>query len=261
MTICTLASSSSGNCTIVSQGKTHLLIDAGISLRRIREGLRLFGITPNELTGVLVTHEHSDHINGIKMLVKYHKTPVFASYGAGYGIGGVMPEADPYINFIEIGVTFELGDIVVSSFKTPHDAIDSVGYRLVAGGKTLSYATDLGKVTDEVLEAASGADIAVIEANHDSEMLRSGPYPQFLKRRILSAHGHLSNNDSGKFAVRLAMSGTRIVQLAHLSRENNTPGLARQTVEDALTASGVAVGSQISLDVAPPFTPGKQYVL
>jgi len=261
MTVWTLASSSSGNCTVVSQGDTHLLIDAGISLRRMRAGLRAFGLTPDDLTGVLVTHEHSDHISGIEMLVKYHKTPVFASCGSGFGISCAFPEADPYVNCFEAGVSFELGDITVSSFRTPHDSIESVGYRLLAGGRTLAYATDLGCLTGEVIDAVSGADIAVIEANHDKEMLKTGPYPPFLKRRILSPHGHLSNADSGKLAVSLALSGARIVQLAHISRENNTPGLARETVADSLSRRGIEAGRDIELGIAPQFEPGKVYVV
>jgi len=261
MTVWTLASSSSGNCTIVSHGDTHLLIDAGISLRRIREGLKSLGLSPDELTGVLVTHEHSDHIGGIEMLVKYHKTPVFASCGSGYGICCALPGADPFVNCFEAGISFELGDITVSSFRTPHDAIESVGFRLVAGGSTLVYATDLGSLTDEVIDAASGADTALIEANHDKEMLKNGPYPPFLKRRILSARGHLSNNDCGKLAAKLALSGTRILQLSHLSCENNTPGLARKTVEAALCKHMIEIGRDVVLDVAPQFEPGKVYVV
>jgi len=261
MTICTLASSSSGNCTIVSQAGTHLLIDAGISLRRVREGLRRVGLSPDDLAGVLITHEHSDHIGGLEMLVKYHKTPVFSSHGAGYGICAAIPDAAPYVNFFETGAVFQLGDIAVGSFLTPHDTAESVGYRLLAGGVTLAYVTDLGCVTDEVIDAASGADIAIIESNHDRDMLRSGPYPQYLKQRIMSKYGHLSNLDSGALAARLVLSGARYLQLSHLSRENNTPGLARKTVENALISSGFAIGRHAELDVAPPFTPGRVYVL
>jgi len=261
MIICTLASSSSGNCTIISQGNTHLLIDAGISLRRIKEGLRCVGLSVNDLAGILVTHEHSDHIKGMEMLIKYHKKPIYSSQGAGRGILAAVPGAAPYINCFEIGSVFELGDITVRSFMTPHDTVDSAGFRLKAGGMTLAYVTDLGCVTDEVMDAASGADIAIIEANHDHDMLKSGPYPPFLKRRILSKLGHLSNNDSGSFAARLGKSGTRFLQLSHLSRENNTPGLARKTVENALLSNGIAVGRHVELDVAPPFTPGRVYVL
>lgn len=261
MTVNTLASSSSGNCTIVSHGKTHLLIDAGISLRRIREGLHRHGLAPGDLAGVLITHEHSDHIGGLAMLIKHHNALVFSSCGSGDGICLAMPEVSPFMNRFEIGTSFELGEITVRSFCTPHDAADSVGYRLQAGGKALCYATDLGYVTEEVLGAAYGADIALIEANHDREMLRNGPYPPFLKRRILSKYGHLSNNDSGLLAADLAMTGARFLQLSHLSRENNTPELARQTVAEALGKKGFAVGRDIELDVAPPFTPGRVYVL
>jgi phosphoribosyl 1,2-cyclic phosphodiesterase len=261
MVICTLASSSSGNCTVVSHGSTHLLIDAGISLRRIRDGLRTLGLRPDDLDCVLVTHEHSDHISGIKMLVKYHKTPVFSSIGAGIAISGAVPEADPYLSCFETGAEIGFGDITVSSFETPHDAPGSVGYTLWAGGKKLAYATDLGCVTSEVMGAASGADIAIIEANHDRDMLKSGPYHYMLKKRILSEHGHLSNNDCGRFAAGLVSSGARYIHLAHLSRDNNTPGLARETVAKALRDNGMAEGKDVELEVAPPFAPGRVYSL
>jgi len=238
-----------------------LLIDAGISLRRIKDGLRRVGLTPDDLAGVLITHDHSDHIGGVKMLVKYHKTLIFSSFGAGYGIYRAMPEADPFMNCFEIGAEFDLGGIKVQSFRTPHDASESVGYKLQAGGKSLSYVTDLGHVTDEVISSASGSEMAIIESNHDRDMLRRGPYPQFLKMRILSAHGHLSNCDSGRFATKLAQTGTRYLLLAHLSRENNTPGLALKTVGNALKGGGISIGHNVELDAAPPSTPSRTYEL
>jgi len=259
MTICTLASSSSGNCTVVSQGSTHLLIDAGISLRKIKEGLRTFDLTPDDLTGVLVTHEHSDHIKGLEMLAKYHSISVFSSVGAGHGIYYSKPQLEPYINGFEIGAEFEMGDIVVSSFNIPHDACQSVGFCLQTGGKTLAYATDLGYITQEVMDSMRGADVAIIESNHDSIMLKSGPYPASLKRRVSSQYGHLSNNDCGKFAVELVKSGTRYLQLSHLSRENNTPELARKTVEQEMAAVGIYPSKDVQLDVALPFSPSKIY--
>lgn len=259
MRILTLASSSSGNCTIVSYGNTHVLIDAGISLRRIRDGLRRMDLTPGDLTCVFVTHEHIDHIKGINILVKYHKTPIFTSPGTGLGISNVIPESEPYMNCFSPGGWLEIGDIAVRSFATPHDSFESVGYELRAGGKTLVYATDLGRLTEEVVIAACETDVAIIEANHDTDMLKRGPYPESLKRRILSDHGHLSNSDSARFAVQLADFGARYMQLAHLSRENNTPALARDTVEFALYDFGAMVGKDVELDVAPPDTPGRLY--
>lgn len=261
MKICTFASSSSGNCTVVSQGDTHILIDAGISLRRIREALRVVGITPDDLTCVLCTHEHTDHISGINMLVKYHKTPVFTSCGTGNAMCYAVPGVEMYLNCFEAGCGLEFGEITVKSFRTPHDTDESVGFTLTANGRTLAYATDLGHVSGEVLESAFGADIAIIEANHDRDMLRRGPYPAFLKKRILSERGHLSNSDSARFAAQLAESGTRYIQLSHLSRENNTPGLARETVESALYEKGIRAGSDVFIDVAPPYSPGRLYVV
>ena len=235
------------------------MIDAGISLRRIKEGLRSVGLTPDDITCALVTHEHIDHINGIRMLVKYHKTPLFTSHGAGYGICAAIPEAEPFINCFEIGTEFGVGDIAVSSFRTPHDTVDSVGYTLAAHGKKLVYATDLGCLPEEVVKASRGADIAVIEANHDRDMVIRGPYPEFLKKRILSDYGHLANSDSAGFASALTDSGARYIQLSHLSRENNTPGRARETVENALLDRGVRLGKDVELDVAPPYAIGRIY--
>jgi len=254
MRVCTLASSSSGNCAIVSHGGTHILIDAGISLRRIRDGLRQVELTPDKLECVLITHEHSDHIGGIGMLTKYHKTPVFCSGGASNGISSAYPDAGPFISAFEPGTSLALGAITVTSFRTPHDASDSVGYIIEAAGRKLIYVTDLGCVTQEVLDAVKGADAAVIEANHDREMLRNGSYPSFLKNRILSKKGHLSNDDSAHFAVLLAASGSRKILLAHLSRENNTPERAGSTVADTLRGNGFVTGKDIELDVAPPFS-------
>lgn len=261
MTVFTLASSSAGNCCLVSHGNTHILIDAGISLRRIREGLRGAGLTPDDLDCVLVTHDHIDHVSGLNILVKYHKTPVFSSFGTGAGICRSMPETEPYLNFCETGTELGIGDIAIQSFSTPHDAPGSVGYTLEAGGKKMVYVTDLGRLTDEVVLASCGADIAVIEANHDLDMLENGPYPRFLKDRILSGHGHLANNDCGRLAAILADSGARYILLGHLSRENNTPGIARDTVMYALFDEGFSVGEDVELDVAPPYTPGRIYTL
>jgi len=261
MKICTLASSSSGNCTVVSHNGAHILIDAGISLRRVKEGLRQIGLPIERLEAVLITHEHSDHISGIGMLIKHYKTPVFCSRGAGSGICRTYPEAGPFVNCFEPGSTFTLNSIKVTSFRTPHDTQESVGYTIEADGKKLIYVTDLGYVTREVIDAATGADIAIIEANHDREMLRNGPYPSFMKKRIMSKYGHLSNDDSAQLSSHLAASGLRRILLAHLSRENNTPECAVDTVGDVLCGDGFVLGDDIELDVAPPFTMSRLYDL
>ncbi|HEX2999338.1 MAG TPA: MBL fold metallo-hydrolase, partial [Armatimonadota bacterium] len=204
MKICTLASSSSGNCTLVSEGSTHVLIEAGISLRRSTAGLKILGIAPGELTGVLITHEHSDHIGGIKMLVKYHSVPILAPEGVAQALGQIVPEAQKSLTYFKAGSEFVLGELSVRSFPTMHDTPESVGYRFECGASSFAFVTDIGCVTQTVLEAVCGADMAVIEANHDIAMLKNGVYPAYLKRRILSERGHLSNDDSGALAVRLA---------------------------------------------------------
>ena len=261
MKICTLASSSSGNCALVSQGDTHLLIDDGISLRRVTAGLKRLGLLPGDLTGVLITHEHSDHISGLKMLVKYMDTPIFAPYRVAEGLCAVVPEAAPRISCFPAGTEFVVGELSVTSFVTMHDTPESVGYRFDDGRFSLVFVTDVGCVTPTVLNASLGADMAVIEANHDIMMLKKGMYPPYLKRRILSEHGHLSNDESGALACRLAGSGTKRIVLAHLSRENNTPRLALDTVGGALLRQGVSLGGDVALDASPPDDMGQLYIL
>lgn len=261
MKICTLASSSSGNCTLVSEGSTHILIDAGISLRRMTASLKHFDISPEELTGVLITHEHSDHISGVKMLVKYHRTPVFAPLGVAESLCGIVPEARNSITYFHAGTEFVLGEIAVRSFLTPHDTPESVGYRFDTSRSSLVFVTDIGCVTQAILDAALGTDMAVIEANHDIRMLKTGGYPAHLKRRILSERGHLSNDDCGQLATKLIESGTKRLVLAHLSKENNTPRLAWDTVGGALKRQGAVVGGDVELDTAPADDMGKLYIL
>ena len=161
----------------------------------------------------------------------------------------------------QAGEAFSLGDLLVRSFLTMHDTPESVGYRFEDKRTSFVLATDIGRVTPEVLDAALGADLAVIEANHDIMMLRNGAYPYYLKRRILSDRGHLSNEDSGQLAVKLARSGTRKIILAHLSRENNTPGLAYGAVVRALDLEGAVVGKDLTLETAPADDPGELYIL
>lgn len=261
MKICTLASSSSGNCALISQGSTHLLVDAGISLRRITASLRNFGLSPDDLQGVLITHEHSDHISGIRMLVKHHRIPIYAPLGVAESLCGIVPEVRDSISWFYAGTEFILGEIAVRSFLTPHDTPESVGYRFETDKSSLVFVTDIGCVTPLVLETALGANMAVIEANHDIRMLKTGSYPPHLKRRILSERGHLSNDDCGALASRLAASGTKKIVLAHLSKENNTPSLAWRTVGDALERQGAVIGCDLELDTAPADTTGKLYIL
>jgi phosphoribosyl 1,2-cyclic phosphodiesterase len=257
MHLTTLASSSSGNCVLVSQGKTHILIDAGISCKRICESLRALSVEPSDISAVIVTHAHSDHINGLRTLSRSFFPKIYAS---GQTLAAVESSAAPKTELCEIepGEAFAVRELEISSFRTSHDSPGSVGFTVTYGGRKLVLATDLGIVTPEVADAARGATLAIIEANHDLTMLKYGPYPPTLKRRISSDVGHLSNIACGAFALGLVKSGTESLVLAHLSRENNTPELALRDVRSALINGGVSIGTDVRLAVAPHFTPGER---
>ena len=246
MKIAVFASGSSGNCMLLSYKDTNVLIDAGISMRRIETSLRNLGLTVKDIGGVLITHEHSDHISGLKMLLKHHGVNIFAPRTVAARLRGMLPESDEHISVLPVGSEFQLGDMIVRAFHTPHDTDESVGYRF-SGGGSFAIATDMGCVTDEVLQGLCGADTVLIESNHDYNMLCDGPYPVYLKRRILSDRGHLSNVDCARLARNLADKGTKRIILGHLSRENNRPGLAMAESGQAL------MGCKTELFCAPVF--------
>ena len=225
MTIRIFASGSSGNCLLLSSGGTHILIDAGISMRRVKSALACAGLTTGDIGGVLITHEHSDHISGLKMLLKHCALPIYAPHTVAARLCGMLPDAVDCMHVIPVGEAFSVGNLQVRAFHTPHDTDESVGYR-VEGEGCFAMATDMGHVSQEVLDGLLGADVALIESNHDLDMLTGGGYPFYLKRRILSERGHLSNTDCALLARRLAESGTGTIVLGHLSRENNRPELA-----------------------------------
>ncbi|MEG1632420.1 MAG: MBL fold metallo-hydrolase [Oscillospiraceae bacterium] len=247
MRITTLASGSSGNCALISSGDTHILVDAGISMRRIKTGLAAMGLQPEHLSGVFITHEHSDHVSGLPMLIKHHGIKIFSPHTVASRLRGMLPDIDPFLEIIHIGEPVCLGDMRVTAFHTLHDTDESVGYR-IDGEVSLGFCTDLGRVTDEVREALRGVCAAVIESNHDENMLRDGGYPIYLKRRILSERGHLSNESCGELAAFLAENGAETLVLSHLSRENNTPARALAGVGSAL----LRAGQSAELLIAPP---------
>jgi len=250
--VATLASGSSGNSTVVSDGKTHILIDAGISARRITTGLKALGIDPAELSAILITHEHSDHICGLNTLKKQLDFKLCTAQRTARQLCYRMTELESRLHTFEPGEGFELGSLYIESFATLHDCASPVGYAVSDGsGAKMALATDLGVVTDVVERGIAGARLAITEANYDLDMLRSGPYPAFLKERILSDHGHLSNEMGGALALHAVKNGAQTVILGHLSQENNAPRVARAAVECALTSGGVRVGTDVTLSVAP----------
>ena len=240
MKLTVFASGSSGNCLLLSGRGTNILIDAGISARRISDMLGECCLSLQDITGVLITHEHSDHISGLLGLSRRCGAEIFAPRTVAARLRGMLPQIDERLRVIPVGEDFNLSRLKVRAFHTPHDTDESVGYRVECGG-VFAIATDMGCVTDEVRENLLGADAALIEANHDEDMLRWGSYPVFLKRRILSEHGHLSNENCAALARELAQSGTRTIILGHLSRENNTPAAAMRAVGAALEGTGVSL--------------------
>ena len=259
--VCTLASGSSGNCLLVRAGRTSLLVDAGISCRRIVNALKALGVEPGSLSGVLVTHEHSDHIAGLATLTKQFRLPVYASRGTGWELCRRIAFVEELLRPVEPGARFQVGELEAESFPTPHDAAQSVGYVLSDGEKRAAVATDLGYVTPEAERAARGADLLVCEANHDVEWLRSGPYPYALKARILGDRGHLSNEAGAELAWAAVEGGARTVVLAHLSHENNTPARALEVVGDSLERRGARPGRDLVLEAAPRSETGRVYRL
>ena len=240
MRIVTFASGSTGNCCLVSDGGVNVLIDAGISARRIVQGLGVLGLAPQDVCGVLITHEHSDHISGLPVLVKRTGMRIFAPSELGEVLKRVKPELSESIDYIPPDGGLCVGDVRITAFPTPHDTSASFGYR-IEGSEVFAFATDTGHISDELLEGLQGADTVVIEANHDKVMLKNGPYPPFLKQRVLSKHGHLSNDDCAKLACLLADSGTSQIILGHLSQQNNTPEAAETAVSEALSGRNVKI--------------------
>lgn len=248
---CSLFSGSSGNCIFVSDEKTKILIDVGLSGVRIVEALNSVGENPSEISAILITHEHSDHTKGVGILSRKFNIPIYANNGTWEGmrrdLGKIKAEN---VKLFETEKDFMIGDIGIRPFEIPHDAAEPVGYSFHIKGKKVTSATDIGHMNKTLLGELMGSDILLLESNHDVEMLKVGPYPYYLKQRILSNHGHLCNEMAGKVVSYLAEQGTRRFVLGHLSKENNFPELAYQTSLNALIEKGIEVGREVSLEVA-----------
>lgn len=256
MEIRTLASGSSGNCILISHGGSRLLVDAGISCRRITTALGALGIDPATLAGICITHEHSDHIAGLATLSRRLALPIYTSPGTGRQLCYRMAGLEDLLRPIVPGEEQAVGPFLLGSFPTSHDAAEPMGFTFSADGRRAAVVTDLGYVSDDVLDGVLGSQAVICESNHDVEWLRSGGYPYYLKARILGDKGHLSNEAGAALALRCAQAGAHTVVLAHLSAENNTPARALQTTETVLSAAGFG---GITLAVAPRNEPSPPY--
>lgn len=233
MRLCSIASGSSGNCIYVGDDRTHLLVDTGISRKKVEQGLCTLGVKGEELSGILITHEHIDHIQGLGVFSRKYKIPIYGTKGTIEGIRccnslGKMPEG--LLHEIQVDESFTLGDMEICPFAISHDAREPSGYRIGNSRKTIAVATDLGKYDDYIVENLRGLNAIVLEANHDIHMLEVGPYPYPLKQRVID-RGHLSNELSGRLLSDILHDDLQYVILGHLSKENNYAKLAYETVK------------------------------
>lgn len=250
MNLHVLASGSTGNSACLQFGDTNILVDAGISARRVKTGLDAAGIAVENIAAVLVTHEHSDHISGLAMLAKKYRLPVYARPAAFEA----MPcrALPPPGCCRDLPDSLDIGGVRIEPFAVSHDAADPVGFNFFAGQTKCSFVTDLGFVTGSVKTRLDDSDLLVLESNHDVNMLQAGSYPWYLKKRILGNRGHLSNNDCGWTLARMAKKQHTDVFLAHISKENNRPEVAKATVGRILEEEGLNLGTDITLHLTYP---------
>ena len=257
MRVVSLGSGSSGNAVLIQTGRTAVLVDAGFPIRTLVSRLRQAGVTPGMLSAVLLTHEHADHARGAAALARRYTIPLVADPRT---LKAVLEQPQPAMEEPEqgravarmelpVGRAAKLHDLEVRGFPISHDAVAPCGYVLATGAWRVCVVTDTGEARVEMIEAMRGAHLLVVEANHDVERLRLGPYPWPLKRRILSPTGHLSNEQTAQALLTTLDDGPRWVWLAHLSRTNNTPDLARAHVRLSLRQAGLG---HVKVDVAPP---------
>ncbi len=258
----TIASSSRGNCIYIGTENTKILIDAGISGKKVENGLAELGLCGGDIDAIFVTHEHNDHVDGIGIMSRRYDIPVYATEKTWDN----MPEKvgkfrENNRRTVYAGEYCHFNDINLCPFAIPHDAAQPVGYRINTFNKTITVATDIGHITDKVLENTKDCDLLLIESNHDVDMVNDGIYPEPLKRRILSDYGHLSNENCAKVLTRVLCSKLKNVVLGHLSGENNDPRLAFNTVGAVLNDKGVNIGEDMNLYVAAPLGVKRKIVL
>jgi phosphoribosyl 1,2-cyclic phosphodiesterase len=251
-----LASSSSGNCALVEAGGTRLLIDAGLSAKQIRERLAAAGTDITQIDGILVTHEHYDHVCGLEVLCKKTPLPVFCNRPTQ---AAIKSETAHNWRLFQTGAEFTIGDITVQTVPIPHDAMEPVAFVLHHGNDSLGFVTDLGHATKLVYERVRRVHTLVIEANHDEKLLQNDtrrPWP--VKQRIMSRHGHLSNNAAAGVVGEMLEHSLRRVVLGHLSRDCNTPELALASMQALLAQRGAA---HVELHCAAPGVPGPRFAI
>lgn len=250
--VCQLFSGSSGNAILISSKGKNILVDVGVSAKRCEQSLMALGILPKDINAVFVTHEHRDHCCGVRVFSSRNNVPVYSSYDCI----NAMAEQEIVNDKISLNPFDErlvIDDIEVLAFHQSHDSADCLGYRFnLANQRSVSICTDTGYVTDEAKSVMNGSDLVFLESNHEISMVEAGPYPYYLKKRILGPEGHLSNFACGEYMKELAKSGTTRFVLSHLSRENNMPDIARQNAVTALSEINYRENVDYRLFVSPP---------
>lgn len=247
---CSLYSGSSGNCLLVKTSKTKILVDCGTSLKKIQEGLIDIGEKIEDIDAIIVTHEHSDHVQSLGNTSKKFDIPVFVNFETLEAMPNQKEKIELHNqNIFEVGKEFKIGDLAIQSFSIPHDAANPVGFNIYNQKSKLTVATDLGHMNDELISNMKGSSFILLESNYDPEVLKYSKYPYILKQRIAGPKGHLPNDVAGKTISKLVKDDLKEVMLGHLSKENNFPELAYQTVVEELQNSNVDI-NELRLSVA-----------
>ena len=248
---CSLSSGSSGNCQYIETENTKILIDAGFSGKKIEELLKSIDVIPNELDAILVTHEHIDHCAAVGILSRRYGIPIYANDNTWVGMEPIIKKVkDEKTKIFKTNENFNIKDIGIHPINTFHDALEPVGYILYCGNNKISIITDTGWVNDKIKNEIKNSNLYFLESNHDLKMLREGSYPWELKKRIMSTHGHLSNDDAGMVLSDVLSGNNEIVVLAHLSQDNNLPELAYNTVRLSIISQGIDVDNDVRLNLS-----------
>ena len=265
MKFISFGSGSSGNCYYLGDGENAILIDVGIGIRRLKKYLKEYGISCTELKGIVITHDHADHVKASGYISQELNLPVYTTMpihdGISRNIHTVKKIEAVNCHYIVPGEPFTIAGFTITAFPIPHDSTENMGYKIEFGGKTFCIMTDVGEPTELVQTHIQVANYLVLEANYDKEMLRNGKYPQMLKERIASGTGHLSNMQAAEALAQNFHENLRSVWLCHLSEENNHPELARKTVEYHLRSFGIIAGKDFQLDVLHRLTPTGPFML
>lgn len=260
MKLISIASGSSGNCFLVASEKTTLLVDAGLSRKKINNGLESVGYSIGDIDGILATHEHIDHIRGLGVITRRDKIQVYSTKGTLSGIFNTKSLGNlnkDYFNLISVGETFAIGDIEIKPFETFHDVNEPCGYTFKKGSKKAGIITDTGTYSSNIVDELLDVNALLIESNHDLAMLENGDYPYFLKERIKSSIGHMSNDTCSELLNKILHKDLEGIILGHLSKDNNTPDKALEKVKSGIDLNTHYSSDDFDITVANRHTPSK----